>query len=145
MKRRCASIALCLILSFLCCSCGLLRSDKEYVCDHDTVESVEIVKIGEYSKEKNRYDYEVLSIVSDHPSFVQRLNNIECSEVFREPTVFETGEVIIKIEYFDGDYDLLGSNAQLFERSGEKSGGYFSFDQKQFDALISDYYAGGNT
>ena len=46
---------------------------------------------------------------------------------------------VIKINYKNGDYDLLYRDAQTYKRVGIYQTGYFFFDEKEFDSLISDY------
>ncbi|MBE6796960.1 MAG: hypothetical protein E7531_01270 [Ruminococcaceae bacterium] len=129
---------LCTAFMLLCCSCGLF-GDQEYACVIDHVESIEIVRLEEYVQEEYRYEYTVLSKITDCTTFVDRLNNIKHSVNWGEPSQFDIGYVVIKIEYLNGDYELLYTNAQMFNRSGVNQYGYFFFDDEQFNSLISDY------
>ena len=103
------------------------------------MKSVQIVKLGEYVQEESRYEYTILSTIEDYSSFVDRLNNIEHSVNWGDPGTFEIDTVVIKIEYSQGDYDLLCANAQMFHRSGENQTGFFFFDKEEFEALMNDY------
>ena len=47
--------------------------------------------------------------------------------------------IVIKIDYSNGDFDLIHPDAQCFNRSGTNQYGYFFFDDEQFHSLISDY------
>lgn len=127
---------LCIILMLLCCSCGFL-GDQEYVCEIDKVESVQIVRLEKYVEGEYRYEYTVLSQISNHATFVDQLNDLKHSVNWGEPSQLDVGYVVIKIDYLDGDFDLLYSNAQWFHRSGVNQSGYFFFNKEQFDALIS--------
>ena len=102
---------LCIILMLLCCSCGLF-GDQRYNCEVDKVESVQIVRLDKYVQEESRYEY---------------------------PRQMDVQYAVIRIDYRNGDFDLIYSDAQSFNRSGENQYGYFFFDDEQFNALISDY------
>ena len=127
-----------LALVFSCVSCGFF-GDQEYVCDISMVESIEIIRLDKYVEGEYRYEYTVLSSVVDHATFVKRLNELEQSVNWGEPSTLNIGCVVIRIDYLNGDYDMLYTNAQWFNRSGVNQDGYFFFNEVQFDALVSDY------
>lgn len=120
-------------------SCQLLAGD-EYECNVEKIKSVEIVRLGEWPEEGDIYDYTVLATVTDCVDFGNRLNRIKYTVNWGGPSIFIVDEVAIKIEYVDGDYDLINDRAQVFNRSGKIDSGYFFFNEKQFDALMSEYY-----
>ena len=123
---------------FLCCSCGLF-GDQEYVCEVDSVESVQIVRLDKYIEGEYRYEYTTLSTITDYSTFIDRLNQVDHSVNWGDPGRFDLNYIVIKIDYHNGDYDLLYPNAQCFHRSGVNQNGYFFFDEKQLQTLISDY------
>lgn len=125
-----------LILAF--CSCGFF-GDQKYYCDIETVETIQIVQLYKYIDGEYSYEYTVVSEISDRDTFVERLNGLNHSVNFGEPSQLDEGYFVIRIEYNNGDYDLLYSNAQWFNRSGVNQNGYFFFDEEQFNLLISDY------
>ena len=129
---------LCILISLS--SCGLV-GDQQYYCDVDEVESVQIVRLDEYVEGEYRYEYELLSEISDVQTFISRLNKLKHSVNWGDPMPMYTGDVVIKIDYRNGDYDLLRSNAQWFNRSGINNYGYFFFREEPFESLISDYIA----
>ena len=128
----------CIILIFLCCSCGLL-GDRRYFCDVEKVDSVQIVKLDKYVEGEYRYEYTVLSQVSDCDTFVSHLNELDHSVNWGDPCQMDVQYIVIKIDYSNGDFDLLHPDAQWFNRSGTNQYGYFFFDDDQFSALISEY------
>lgn len=139
MKFRKALFGILLVSAMLfCVSCGLI-GDQKYDCDAAAVDTVQIVKLENYVEGEYRYEYTVLSEITDKAAFIERLNNMEHSMNWGDPYVLESGYVVIKIDYLNGDYDLIYSNAQWFNRSGVNQDGYFCFDKEQFDLLISDY------
>ena len=131
-------LPLCMILIFLCCSCGLF-GPQEYVCNIAEVESVQIVKLDKYVEGEYRFDYSVLAQISDRETFVSRLNQLDHSVNWGDPRQMEVQYIVIKIDYSNGDFDLIHPDAQCFNRSGSNQYGYFFFDDGQFNSLISDY------
>ncbi|MBE6880619.1 MAG: hypothetical protein E7490_07280 [Ruminococcaceae bacterium] len=130
--------ALCVTLMLLCCGCGLLGEQK-FKCNVDEVKSIQIVTLDEYIKDEYRYDYTVLAEVTDHIRFANRLMAIETSVNWGEPNVLATGYTVIKIEYLNGDYDMIYYDAQSKKRGEKKNAGFLVFDRKQFNDLISEY------
>ena len=123
----------------LCCSCGFF-GDQSYVCNIDAVESAQIIRLDKYVEGEYRYEYTVLSDIMDVSTFVDQVNHLEHSVNWGEPGQFNVGYVVIRINYSNGDFDLLYPNAQWLNRSGVNQDGFFFFNREQFDALISDYW-----
>ena len=135
---RCSFYVFFVCTMLLCSSCGYFNNQR-YICQVDMVESVQIVRLDEYIESEYRYEYSVLSEITDCSKFVERLNNLKYSVNMGEPSQLDTKYVVIKVEYSNGDYDLLYSNAQWFNRSGVNQYGYFFFDNEQFNELVTDY------
>ena len=127
-----------MVLILLCCSCGWF-GPQSYVCDIEEVISVQIVRLDRYVEGEYRYDYTVLSQITDCQSFVSRLNQLEHSVNWGDPWTLEVQMIMIKIDYRNGDSDWIHPDAQSFHRSGQNHSGYFFFDNQQFNSLISDY------
>lgn len=132
------SLIVVIIFSLSAC----LYVPASYVCDSSKVESVQIIELGKWDEETREYHYTVLVDVIDHSVFIERLNNLEDNDfffIFGDPDVFFNGDVAIRINYLNGDYDLIKCKIQNFYRSGVCESGRVSFNQDQFDALINDY------
>ena len=129
---------LCVALVLLCCACGLV-GDQRYVCDITKVDSIEIVRLDKYVQGEYRFEHTVLSQVSDCDTFVSRLNGVDHSVNWGDPCQMNEGYIVIRIDYRNGDFDLIHPDAQCFNRSGANRYGYFFFDDEQFETLISDY------
>lgn len=136
MKR--IIFSLCIVLMLLCCSCGLF-GDQRYVCDVEQVKSIQIVKLDKYVEGEYRYEYTILSQISDYETFVSHLNNLDHSVNWGDPRQMDVQYIVIKIDYSNGDFDLIHPDAQWFNRSGVNQYGYFFFDDEQFHSLISNY------
>ena len=129
---------LCIILILLCCSCGLF-GDQRYFCDVNKIDSIQIVKLDKYIEGEYRYEYTILSQISDYETFVSYLNELEHSVNWGDPQQMDVQYVVIKIDYSNGDFDLIHQDAQCFNRSGVNQYGFFFFDEEQFNSLISKY------
>ena len=132
--------ALIIMLTMLCCACGLLGRQK-YVCDADMVESIQIVELGKWNNEIWDFEHFVLAEVTDISSFAERLNMVKHSVNWGEPIRFQEGNIIIKICYLNGNIDEIYHLAQNFYISANMrwNDGFFIFDEEQFESLISDY------
>ena len=128
----------CIILVFLCSSCGLF-GDQRYDCDIEQVASIQIIRLDEYVVGEYRYEYTVLSEISDCETFVSRLNEWDHSVKWGDPRQMDIKYIVIKVNYVNGDFDLIHPDAQCFNRSGVNNYGYFFFDDEQFNDLVSDY------
>ena len=132
------SLIVVIIFSLSAC----LYIPASYACDTDMVDSVQIVRIEQLNKETCEFEYAVIVDIVDNSAFIERLNNLEDNDfffIFGDPDVFINGDVAIRINYLNGDYDLIKCKIQNFYRSGVCESGRVSFNQDQFDALINDY------
>ena len=136
MKR--ILLLLCVVSVLFCCSCGFFGR-QTYVCDVEMVDSIQIVRLDKYVEGEYRYEYTVLAQISDHETFVSRLNEVDHSVNWGDPRQMDINYIVIKIDYSNGDFDLIHPDAQCFNSSGTNQYGYFFFDDEQFNSLISDY------
>ena len=122
----------------LLCSCGLV-SPQKYSCDVNEVETINIVMLNEYVKDDYSYKYTVLSQISDCSTFVDQLSKVDHTVNWGDPRQLQVQCVAIRIDYLNGDFDLIQPDAQIFNRSEVNQYGYYFFDDEQFDKLIADY------
>ena len=137
-NRKIGAFSLLIVLSYLLCSCGFF-SPQRYVIEIDEIKSIEIVTLDDYNDGEYEYEYIVLTQIEDHKSFAKELQNVKHHVNWGDPGVLWSGYTVIKIDYSNGDYDLIYHNAQWFHRSGKTNNGYFFFDEKQMNDLISKY------
>ncbi|MBE6926556.1 MAG: hypothetical protein E7461_06895 [Ruminococcaceae bacterium] len=133
-------VSLVALLTFSFSAC--VYAPASYSCDVDTVESAQIIKLGAWNEETQEQEFIVLVNIADVSAFVERLNNLKDNDfffIFGSPDVMFEGDIIIKVNYFNGDYDLLKESRQYFCRSGIYKAGRVTFDREQFKALIDDY------
>ena len=141
MKRTyCILCALFIILFSLCCGCIFISSDsQQYVCVAENVKSIQIIRLDADRQEAPDYDYTVLCEIPDTDTFVEQLNSLKHKTHGGAPRIPDIGYIAIRIEYHNGDYDAIHHRAQWFYRNGTTKTGYFTFDQAEYDALISTY------
>ena len=134
-----------IIVAMFSCCLDCCTPAPEYYCNYNEVETIQIVRLGKYIEEEYRFEYTVLTDVSEKEPFVERLNNIKYSgSSLGDPSVLKEQDVVIRIVYKNGDYDLLSSNAQCFRRAGINDERGCHFDDKQFNALIDEYVGDQN-
>ena len=126
------------ILSLVFTSCGFF-GPQQYVCDENEVKSIQIVKLDSYDNNEYTYGYTVLAEIEDQSTFIEQVNNLKHTVNWGDPYRLELESIVIRIDYHNGDYDLLFRNAQRFHRNGVNNSGFFFFDKDEFDLLISDY------
>ena len=134
-------ILLCISLMLICQACGF-RDVSQYQCDVENMESIEIVELGETEGEYRTFTYTTLVAISDNATFLDKFNKIPVrpARYINDPMVLSPGDVVIKINYLNGEYDLISYWVQV---RGDCSRGYgymYSiFDIEQFNALIAEY------
>lgn len=138
MKKFSFSICL-LLIAVLCCSCGFF-GDQAYTCDIGNIESIQLVRLDEFIDSEHRYAYTVLCDITAPTDFAEKLTAIDHNVNWGDPRVLPMGDVVIKINYLNGDFDLLHPDAQTWYRSGEYQSGFFFFDDDQFGDLVRSYY-----
>lgn len=140
MKKKLLCLILCFNLMLLLCSCGFF-GERRYVCDTENIKSIQIVALSGFIQEEQEFEYTVVSEVSDYLAFAERLNGIKqrVAMGFGDPSVFNWDETVIKINYLNGDFDLIYFNVQVFKKNDVYQTGHFIFDDDQFNALLSEY------
>ena len=127
------------IVALIFASCSALKADP-YICDVDTVESIQIAKLLGFDETNHyRFEVEVLGEVADVQAFAERLNAIKQSTNWGEPMTMDYGDTIVVVNYPNGDADLLCSDAQVFVRGTANHTGYIVFDHEQFETLVEEY------
>ena len=147
MKRIGSLICcLCLVSSiFALSSCKLLlKGNYQFLREREEIASIEIVRIGSYLDNITLEPRQtVLSKIENIDEFMNDFSKVNCSERFSDPTNPSEGETAIKIIYDGGEYELIcrASQALFFDGIYHAEKGFYSFDQEQFEALITKYKA----
>lgn len=124
------------LLMILFVGCGFF-GDQQYVCEIEDVVLVQIVRLNDIGEGGYNFNYTVLKEISKREEFVNCLTKMKQRVNWGEPSVLEEGNIVVRVEFSNGDYDLIYHNIQLKHRSGTNHTGYIFFDEKQFKELIS--------
>lgn len=128
----------CLVPLLLCSSCKL-SEDRKYTCDVTTVDSVQIVQLDSYNKEEDRFSCTVLAEVENRDAFLQQLCSLRQSRVFNDPLYLKPTDIVIRVLYQNGDFDLIRNGAQKLSRNGKVDSRILVFSpSEKYNALIDD-------
>ncbi|MBR2615634.1 MAG: hypothetical protein IKC69_03035 [Clostridia bacterium] len=108
----------------------------------DEIESISIVELGEYREERFAFSEKLLAEIPDPEEFKEKLADLDYKQIHGDPMGLKTGDVVIKIVYDNGDFDLIDRAAQLKYRAGRKkfvNYGYTAFEKEGFKALMGQY------
>ena len=136
--KKIICVALLFALVFSCCSCG--GEDKQYVCNAGDVAKVQIVVLDNFIQGKYSYEYTVKSNIDEIEKFVSRLNSITHTSDEDKAKKIEKDNEVIRIEYNNGDFDLINREAQRFHRDGVNTDGDYIFDKEQFGYKLTYFY-----
>ncbi|MBP3300078.1 MAG: hypothetical protein J6M34_01075 [Clostridia bacterium] len=138
MTKKIAVFVVVFVLLFSLCSCGFFGPSR-YICNPDNVKSVQIVRLDRYIEAEYEFEYTVLHEIADRNGFLKKLNEIKQSKSWGPPLSIDEGYVVVRIEYYNGDYDFIYHDSQSFTRSNKNNSGYFFFDKEEFEQLIAEY------
>lgn len=130
------------------CGCNSARG-FEFLNSVDMITKVEIVMTMDPQKSDSNnkgilpLSTTVLKELSkkEQEDFLIKIQNIACDVIYNDPTVLEAGNIAFRINYSNGDYELITAYAQASYKSNiYKRTGHFGFDKEEFDELINAYY-----
>lgn len=128
----------CLVPILLCSSCKI-SDDRKYTCDVTTVDSVQIVQLDSYNKEEDRFSCTVLAKVENRDAFLQQLCSLRQSRVFNDPLFLKPTDIVIRVLYQNGDFDLIRNGAQKLSRNGKIDSRILAFSpSEKYNALIDE-------
>lgn len=132
-------ISVILLSVLCCCSCGLVKEANTYTDRLDEIQKITIVELLEYDSDTYTYSEKQLREVLDVNVFMDEMLALKCDSNWGDPQQLQIGDVVIKLVYDNGDFDLINWRAQIKRRSGTNRYGYMIFDEKEFDLLLSKY------
>ena len=138
------------ILVFLIIIIVLISTDSCHVKEkyrllhqEDEITCVSIVTLT--LDEVGNHIYEEKIKIDDIDTFISDFRKVECYKYFGDPIgidKYDEGSDILKIEYENGDYELINYNGQseyTQERGFEMYAGFNVFEIDQFKGLIEKY------
>ena len=80
--------------------------------------------------------------IDDHASFLADFAEVDGDFIW-SPSAVSDNSTVIKITYFDGEYELIKSHGQSKFKNGyyDHYAGSFVFDSTEFNALMQKYTA----
>ena len=122
--------------------------DVEYEFFHpeSEIESIHIVKVEKGDAELDGEDLPVLTElleIDDRGNFLLELHELECHHHFSEPLYVKYDSLAFKIQYKNGDYELISEDGQARYYASkdryDSAHGYFSFENGEIDVLLQRF------
>ena len=150
------SIKYCfLIVCFIACVLftGCIKKGKyRFMDDTSKIYNIEIVKLLEIETIENeglKPVFETLCVIENKERFLGEFSQLVCTYRWNDPTGINKeyiGCTLLKIEYVDGDYELISHYAQAEYENDLVGGGKYDmyagrymFNEQEFNALIEKY------
>ena len=117
---------------------GCVVNKELYPLDEENISSCQIVRQDEAG-------YTVLAEVEDKSAFLRKLKELRkesVSLIYGDPPTQYIGEILIRLEYLNGDYDYVDPRVQYSYHPNERYSyrhSYYSFDYEGFKKLIEEY------
>ena len=121
---------------------GCRKKEFRFYHDIDEIMKVEIVHVL-CSETEGITSQETIFTIRDIDTFIKDFGDLVYYEgFFDNPQGIENDEVVFKISYVNGEYELVNSigKALYFHETGLKNyKGYHQFDEEEFSELIEKY------
>ena len=93
------------------------------------------------------FGIKVIVVIEDQRAFLDEFVELECQKLFDDPTGVCVGDTAIKIEYKNGDYELISENGQAEYCYSEyyegmfynQHTGWYYFDREEIQAFINKW------
>lgn len=102
-------------------ACNLNPKPYHFIHSLDEIQDIQIVHIELQDKDKDREFYpdmlddcKILADIEDHSEFIERFKSdvLFTRYLFGDPTSLVNGDYAIKIDYINGDFEMIGYDAQ---------------------------------
>ena len=154
MKKLCVWLMVFVCVFFSGCFKRTVRiEDYAFLQDHSKCGKIELVTFdGSYDNFKEYKQgpkFEVFLVIENHEEFFEKFNAMVCYRRLIGHHA-NAGKVVIKITYYNGEYEIIGANGQGYYKYEQDSEGgieelryqlwgLYSFDEEEFNALIQQY------
>lgn len=139
--KRHIKLFLSFTIAIMSCSCGFI-GEQQYIRNADEVELIQIVCLNGINEENNyTYEYTILATIDDceYELFMEKLSSIKHRVHWGEPILLKMDTPVIRIEFQNGNLDIMDYNAQCFRRNEFNGHGYFVFNEDEFSRLLEMY------
>lgn len=124
------------------------ETQYHFLNDVGEIYSVEIVRVGDdrQTATPSTPELDIITSISNIDVFLQDFYDLDCRSRFGDPRSINTGDIAIKFQYKNGDYELIawhgGQSEYIHSRQAYRYYcGCFSFDETQFESLLLKYVA----
>ena len=145
MKKIIFIVSVLIILTCVLSACSGKKA-YEFINIESEISSIEIIKLCEYDQEKGEYKEQLISTIQDHETFLSDFNDIDCYNHWTDPTGVFEDDIVVKISYKNGEYELIHHSGQGKYRHFEDNPSFLQvyagrryFDEEQFNQLIDKY------
>ncbi len=140
MKKISVVILIIGCLVIFATGCG--KTEYPFKQATENIVKVEVIIMGEIHDPYTKHEYKLIKELSfdDNNKFIDDLKNIECKRKFGDPQTLTTGHQAFKINYSNGEYEIITYIAQGVHTNGKYlSNGYYGFDEEKFNDLVEKY------
>ena len=140
MKR--INIILFIISCLVIFATGCGKKQYPFMQSVSNIVKIEVIIMGEIHDPYTKHEYTLIKALSlnENNKFIDDLKNIECKRMFGDPQTLTTGHQGFKINYSNGEYEIIAYTAQGEHTNGKYlSNGYYLFDEEQFNDLLEKY------
>ena len=133
-----------LLLTLMGCN---LSVNYSFLQDMSNIDNIKIVEVGDLKKDEKIPEIKVIVVIEDQRAFLDEFVELECQKLFDDPTGVCVGDTAIKIEYKNGDYELISENGQAEYCYSEyyegmfynQHTGWYYFDREEIQAFINKW------
>ena len=148
-KKIIFAISALMVVVLVLSACSGKKAYK-FINEESEMSTIEIVRLCEYDQEKEEFKEELISVIENRSDFLSDFKKVECYNHWSDPNGVHEGDVVIKITYKNGEYELINHSGQGKYRHFEDNpsflqvyAGYRDFDEEQFNDLIKKYSCSG--
>lgn len=132
------------LIFFICFNSACSQPDR-LLYSQSEVAKIEIVEVG------NEVDGipNLLTIVNieDKDGFLKNFFSLKSYNIFTDPQGIQVGEIAVKIQYFNNDYQVISASGQSKYVYSDyyqtkyyfRDSGYYYFNEKEFEQLLKNY------
>ena len=123
---------------FGCIGCGEI--EYEFLHSTDEIITIQIVQKSEYTDHRINAEYIEICEISDKEAFLTDFYAVRCNRIFDDPHLIPANAIVVRIEYVNGDYELINYSGQIRVYEGEiLPYGFFYLNYESFDQLLEKY------
>lgn len=123
------------------------EAQYHFIQSNDKIVGIELVSIvmddDPMSPYRDSYKFTTIEAIPTgmYIEFIADFNSMNCYEYLNDPVSIVTGMNALKISYSNGDFELIGEDAQASSRGNKfRDYGFYYFDHDEFMELLNQYF-----